>query len=454
MNLRKAIASAESQQLDMEQSLKDSGVGKGIGGSGYAGSDGVVTDASDEEDDSPSLDTSAMADDIKLNQITMHEAMEIAQECFGVNDEALKMYAERLMDAQQGISSSFPSFESFQLTVSNEGIGETIKAYAKKFIEWLKEMMAKFKAFITGKKEPVAPTSKEISNAENALMIISQRGVSNESLTDADREHLSRNNEGPLSLHSQIFKIFRNPIVRNAMGIEGTNESADYVEQAHMATAAIPSFVSSRALEDFLNEFAKMVDRYKQTPVNFSDLGSVVGATNHLIQLTNGNFGIILKENKIPSLNANPSLHDIETSLHAIQMMLIRIASPLRRKGGAEQLDQFVANVAKIDPKRAVSQLVNWSRSSVNFNKQLKNHAPMLEKDINRLSAIATDVSNTHYHEDDSTGKVMYGIARNYSLIISLITQLSSIVLTALTEANDAVHLLSDFFERNQSSAT
>lgn len=101
MNLRKAIASAESQQLDMEQSLKDSGVGKGIGGSGYAGNDGVVTDASDEENDSPSLDTSAMADDIKLNQITMHEAMDIAQECFGQDEDKLKEFQAKLTAAQQ-----------------------------------------------------------------------------------------------------------------------------------------------------------------------------------------------------------------------------------------------------------------------------------------------------------------------------------------------------------------
>lgn len=101
MNLRKAIASAESQQLDMEQSLKDSGDGKGIGGSGYAGSDGVVTDDSDLVDDSASIDTSTLADDIKLNQITMHEAMDIAQECFGQDEAKLKEFSDKLTAAQQ-----------------------------------------------------------------------------------------------------------------------------------------------------------------------------------------------------------------------------------------------------------------------------------------------------------------------------------------------------------------
>lgn len=101
MNLRKAIASAESQQLDMEQSLKDSGTGKGIGGSGYAGSDGVVDDTSDLVDDAPSLDTSALADDIKLNQITMHEAMDIAQECFGQDEDKLKEFQAKITAAQQ-----------------------------------------------------------------------------------------------------------------------------------------------------------------------------------------------------------------------------------------------------------------------------------------------------------------------------------------------------------------
>lgn len=101
MNLRKAIASAESQQLDMEQSLKDSGAGKGIGGSGYAGNDGVEAETSDENDDSPSLDTAELAKDIKLSQITMHEAMDIAQECFGVDEAKLKEFADKLTAAQQ-----------------------------------------------------------------------------------------------------------------------------------------------------------------------------------------------------------------------------------------------------------------------------------------------------------------------------------------------------------------
>ncbi len=101
MNLRKAIASAESQQLDMEQSLKDSGTGKGIGGGGYAGNDGILDDTSDLVDDAPSLDTSALADDIKLNQITMHEAMDIAQECFGQDEDKLKEFATKLSAAQQ-----------------------------------------------------------------------------------------------------------------------------------------------------------------------------------------------------------------------------------------------------------------------------------------------------------------------------------------------------------------
>lgn len=101
MNLRKAIASAESQQLDMEQSLKDSGTGKGIGGSGYAGNDGVETDTDDLKDDSASIDTAALAEDIKLNQITMHEALDIAQECFGMDEAKRKEFAEKLLAAQQ-----------------------------------------------------------------------------------------------------------------------------------------------------------------------------------------------------------------------------------------------------------------------------------------------------------------------------------------------------------------
>lgn len=103
MNLRKAIASAESQQLDMEQSLKDSGTGKGIGGSGYAehGGSGLTDDVDNPYNNEQALDTTDLAEDIKLDQISMHEALDIAQECFGLDEDKLKVFAAKITAAQR-----------------------------------------------------------------------------------------------------------------------------------------------------------------------------------------------------------------------------------------------------------------------------------------------------------------------------------------------------------------